>query len=78
MIPDAEVLKVVDEILTGLQAGKFVIKINNRKLLDSMIELSGCDTSKFKAICASVDKLDKQPWEEIKDELEKVKGLTPE
>ena len=29
MIPDAEVLKVVDEILTALNAGKFVIKVNN-------------------------------------------------
>lgn len=43
-----------------------------------MIELSGCESSKFKAICASVDKLDKQPWEEIKEELETHKGLTPE
>jgi len=29
MIPDAEVLKIVDEILTNLKAGKFQIKVNN-------------------------------------------------
>lgn len=41
MIPDAEVLKVVAEILTALDVGDFVIKVNNRKFLDSIIELSG-------------------------------------
>lgn len=69
MIPDAEVLKIVDEILTNLKAGKFLIKINNRKFLDAFIELAGCDKSKFKTICSSIDKLDKSPWEEVEMEL---------
>jgi histidyl-tRNA synthetase len=78
MIPDAEVLKVVDEILSSLNAGKFVIKVNNRKFLDAIIELSGCDSSKFKTICSSIDKLDKISWEEVEDELINHKGLTKE
>lgn len=78
MIPDAEVLKIVDEILSGLNAGKFQIKINNRKFLDAFIELSGCDKSKFKTICSSIDKLDKSPWEEVENELINQKGLTKE
>ena len=78
MIPDAEVLKIVDEILGGLNAGKFQIKINNRKFLDAFIELSGCDKSKFKSICSSIDKLDKSPWEEVENELINQKGLTKE
>lgn len=41
MIPDAEVLKVIDEILTELELSQFTIKVNNRKLLDAMIEISG-------------------------------------
>lgn len=41
MIPEAEVLKVVVEILSNLEIGGFLIKINNRKFLDSIIELSG-------------------------------------
>lgn len=76
MIPDANILHVVNEILTELDAGKFRIKINNRKFLDAMIDLSGCDTSKFKSICSSIDKLDKQTWEEVEDELINQKGLT--
>jgi histidyl-tRNA synthetase len=69
MIPDAEVLKVVDEILTNLNAGAFQIKVNNRKFLDAIVELSGCDITKFKTICSSIDKLDKLPWEEVEEEL---------
>jgi len=76
MIPDAEVLKVVDEILKNLNAGAFVIKVNNRKFLDAIIELSGCDASKFKTICSSIDKLDKLSWEEVEEELIQQKGLT--
>jgi histidyl-tRNA synthetase len=78
MIPDAEVLKVVCEILEQLEIGDFVIKINHRKFLDAMVELSGCEKRKFKAICSSVDKLDKEPWEKVRDELIVMKGLTSE
>lgn len=69
MIPDAEVLSVVVQILSGLELGGFVVKVNNRKFLDAMIELSGCEKRKFKSICSSIDKLDKEPWEKVKQEL---------
>ena len=59
MIPDAESLYVLNEILTTLNIGKFEIHLNNRKLLDAIIELSGSPKDKFKQICSSIDKLDK-------------------
>jgi histidyl-tRNA synthetase len=43
-----------------------------------MVELSGCEKRKFKAICSSVDKLDKEPWEKVREELITMKGLTVE
>lgn len=43
-----------------------------------MVESAGCDQSKFKSICSSVDKLDKEPWEKVKKELIDMKGLTEE
>jgi len=55
-----------------------VVKVNNRKFLDAMIELSGCEKRKFKTICSSIDKLDKEPWEKVKQELIQQKGLTEE
>lgn len=65
MLPDAEVLSVVCEILTKLDIGKFILKLNHRKFLDAMIELAGCEKRKFKSICSSIDKLDKEPWEKV-------------
>ena len=76
MLPDAEVLAVVCEILTKLDIGSFVLKLNHRKFLDAMIELSGCEKRKFKSICSSIDKLDKEPWEKVQIELIQQKGLT--
>lgn len=43
-----------------------------------MIQLAGCEKRKFKAICSSIDKLDKEPWSAVKDELLNQKGLTEE
>ena len=78
MIPDAEVIKIVAEILTQLPIGKFNIKINHRLLLDSIIEISGISNDKYKQVCSSIDKLDKEPWETVKEELINAKGVTEE
>ena len=77
MIPDSEVLKVVVEILSDLKIGKFIIKLNHRKFLDATVAISGIPEEKFKVVCSSVDKLDKEPWEDVKKEL-LTKGLNEE
>ena len=59
MIPDAECLMILNEIFTTLSIGKVIIKVNHRKLLNAMVELSGAPKQKFKTICSSIDKLDK-------------------
>lgn len=59
MLPDAECVKLVSEILNTLDIGEFVIKLNHRQLLDGMFEACGVPTDKFRTICSSVDKLDK-------------------
>jgi histidyl-tRNA synthetase len=43
-----------------------------------MVELAGCEKRKFKSICSSIDKLDKEPWEKVRNELIQQKGLTAE
>jgi histidyl-tRNA synthetase len=53
-----------------------VIKINSRKLLDAMVQLVGAPPSKFKSICSSIDKLDKEEWKNVRRELVEEKGLT--
>ena len=59
MIPDAECVKIVKEILESLEVGKFVVKVNHRQILDGIFEVCGVSTDMFRTICSSVDKLDK-------------------
>lgn len=59
MLPDAECVKVVSDILKSLDIGDYVIKLNHRQLLDGMFEACGVPADKFRTICSSVDKLDK-------------------
>jgi histidyl-tRNA synthetase len=59
MIPDVECVRVVSEILTSLNIGDFVIKVNHRQLLDGLFEACGVPSDKFRTVCSSVDKLDK-------------------
>lgn len=78
LLSDAECVKVVSEILTSLDIGDFVIKLNHRKLLDGIFEACGVPSDKFRTICSSVDKLDKTPWDEVRTEIINEKGLEPE
>jgi len=78
MIPDAEALKLMTEILDQAEIGKYKIKLNHRKLLDGIFEISGVAPDKFRTICSSVDKLDKMKWVDVKKEMVETKGLAPE
>lgn len=76
MLPDAECLKVVVEALTELQVGNFVVKINDRQLLDGLFEVCGVSEAQFRTVCSSVDKLDKTPWPVVRAEMIETKGLS--
>ena len=75
MIPDAECVKIVVEILSKLKLGDFVVKVNHRKLLDGMFAACGVPDDKFRTICSSVDKLDKTFWDDVRSEMIDEKGL---
>ncbi|XP_008584005.1 PREDICTED: probable histidine--tRNA ligase, mitochondrial isoform X1 [Galeopterus variegatus] len=78
MIPDAECLKIMCEILSGLQLGDFLIKVNDRRIVDGIFAICGVPESKFRAICSSIDKLDKMCWKDVRHEMVAKKGLAPE
>ncbi|KAF5730728.1 histidine--tRNA ligase [Tripterygium wilfordii] len=78
MGPDFEVIKILTELLDELDIGDYEIKLNHRMLLDAMLEICGVPPEKFRTICSSVDKLDKQPFEQIKKEMVEEKGLSVE
>lgn len=78
MGPDFEVIKILTELLDELNIGEYEIKLNHRKLLDGMLEICGVPPEKFRTICSSIDKLDKQSFDQIKREMVEEKGLTVE
>lgn len=76
MGPDFEVVKILTELLNELDIGDYEIKLNHRLLLDGMLEICGVPSEKFRTICSSIDKLDKQSFEQIKKEMVEEKGLS--
>lgn len=59
MLPDAECLKVVSEILDLLlDSHDYVIRINHRLLLDGILAASGVPAESCRTICSSIDKYD--------------------
>ncbi|XP_030934709.1 histidine--tRNA ligase, cytoplasmic-like [Quercus lobata] len=76
MGPDFEIVKILTELLDELQIGDYEIKLNHRKLLDGMLDICGVPPQKFRTICSSIDKLDKQPFEQIRKEMVEEKGLS--
>jgi len=48
------------------------------RILDSIFDIAGVPSEKFRTICSAVDKLDKEPWEIVKKEMTDEKGLKEE
>lgn len=79
MLPDAEIVRITTEVFEGLGwNGRYTIKLNHRKILDGIFEVCGVPTDKIRTISSAVDKLDKQPWEEVRKEMTEEKGLAEE
>ncbi|XP_052276969.1 histidine--tRNA ligase-like isoform X3 [Dreissena polymorpha] len=78
MLPDAECVKIVVEILSQLEIGDYKIRVNHRKLLDGMFAACGVPEDKFRTICSAVDKLDKTFWADVRAEMIDEKGLDPQ
>jgi hypothetical protein len=78
MIADAEILGIANEIMSGLGLSGYEIKVCDRRLLEAVIEVAGAPIERFKTICSSIDKLDKEPWEKVAEELINEKGIKPE
>ncbi|XP_077165709.1 histidine--tRNA ligase, cytoplasmic-like [Paroedura picta] len=78
MIPDSECLKVIHEILSALECGEFLIKVNDRRILSGIFKTCGVPDTKFETACSTLDKLGKVSWEEVRREMIQEKGLLPE
>ena len=67
---DAEIIAVVCEIMTKLGANDFCVLVNNRKLIDALLEGCGiADEAKGKHVLRVIDKLEKVGVDNIRAEL---------
>lgn len=74
MLADAEVLATACESLSSLGFSNFEVRLNDRKLLDAMVEKAGIPPGKTGAVFRTIDKLEKIGEEAVRGEL-KEKGL---
>ncbi|XP_026190093.1 uncharacterized protein LOC34622279 [Cyclospora cayetanensis] len=77
LLADAECLSLLCEILAVLRGitGAYLVKLNTRKLLDGILAFCGVPQEQFCSVCSSIDKLDKEPWEAVAEELQNSKGV---
>ncbi len=68
MLADAEILSIANEVFETLGLG-VVIRVNNRKLLNGVLDYAGIKKNKMDAIL-SIDKLEKFGIKTVKEELE--------
>jgi len=66
---DAEILKVIYESLKSFEFDNFIIRINNRKLSDGILEYCGVPKNKVKDVLRSIDKIDKMGIKYVVNEL---------
>jgi len=66
---DAEIIAIINEMMTELGFQQFEIKVNNRKVLNGITEYAAVN-EKFKEVCRAIDKLEKIGIEGVKAELE--------
>ncbi|XP_069810186.1 histidine--tRNA ligase, cytoplasmic-like [Dendropsophus ebraccatus] len=78
LLPDAECLKIMYEILSQLELGGFLIKVNDRRLLYGILTTCGVPDAKFRTVCTSIDKLGKIPWDKVRSEMIQEKDMRPE
>jgi len=68
MLADAELLAIASEVFSKLNL-KFIIRLNNRKILDAILEAYNIPEDKREDVILSVDKLDKIGISGVKKEL---------
>ncbi len=70
---EAEILKIVDEIMKELGI-KAEIYINNRKLLNEIMKEQGISEKNTSAVIREIDKLDKLDEKEVRENLKKYRA----
>jgi histidyl-tRNA synthetase len=67
---EVELLLATDRVLKALNIGKFKIRISDKRLMSDILTGMGVDGAGVAKIAVAIDKLDKQPVEEVRKEIE--------
>ena len=70
MLADAEAIAIVYEALRHLGFQTFRIRINNRKILNGILEYAGVPAEQTNSVLIAIDKLDKIGFDGVKQELQ--------
>ena len=68
LLCEAEIIVMIEKVITSLGILDFTISINNRKLLTALAEIAGAPGQAV-AMCVAIDKLDKIGIEGVRKEL---------
>jgi len=74
---DAEILAVISDSVLALGLKNFIINVNSRTVLFSIMKNAGVTESQWLSVIQSLDKLDKKSADEVKVELSE-KGISDE
>ncbi len=67
---EVELLLATDRVLKELNVGMFKIRINDKGLLPKLLEGMGVDVDHMPGVLVAIDKLDKQPFHQVWQEIE--------
>ena len=70
VLADAEIIAIIYESLTALGFQQFKIRVNSRKILFGITEVSGAGMDRELEVCRAIDKMDKIGIEGVKQELQ--------
>lgn len=76
MMADAEIITVMYSVMRALGIERFLIRVNNRKILNGLSKYAGFPKEKTVEVLRAIDKLDKQGWDGVAMEL-KSGGFSP-
>ena len=67
---EVELLLATDRVLKALGVGKFKIRISDKRLLPDLLTGMGVDANQVAGVAVAIDKLDKQPPDQVMKEIE--------
>ncbi len=71
MLADAECIKLIQDVFDKLKI-KITIEVNNRKILDSILDYLNIEQEKREHVIIAIDKIKKVSMEDVKKELKNV------